>query len=1248
MSIQSNLYAEKAFSEHPIALWSLDDSADYLSLISNSNRNVYSWTPENCTIQQELGVIGEPFTNSSVTKISGDVISSDSGSFSCVSPTILDFSTINKDLGTFCIGAYVYSNSPYITGYEIGYEYYDVPLGDWIKKTKIFNITVMEKWMFLSNSFSVPNISGEMRLVFKANFLGGYSSSEENTVLVNGFTLGQWSEEFASTSLGVDPVTIPAGIFDEVTYGYPARSYGLKENNGYYLIKDNSLVAKNASAPMVYGTSNCTVITPNNDKPSLILPSEGFLNNSGKYRTYTIEMWLRINCDATEPKKIFGSLVNNSGLYVDGPFLVLRIGNESASHYVGEWTRPMLVHILYLDNSSKLYINGEEVLSLSYKTSDLDFNSTKEWLGFWAYDDVSPIEVDCVGIYPYKVSNIVAKRRFVFGQGVQAPDNINTAYSGQSLLIDYAFADYSNNYVYPDIGNWNQGINDNLSFEKNFLSTANYSLPTCLINNSSANYNDWLIANSNLPQEIDDEYFKIKPNSSYTAQLYFNDLNFLQQQVKTIYGVFKRTAASTRDMTLFKIVDPNGNYFHVHIEANSNKVLYSVKFNNVVTRNITHPLATSLMNDDHGPYVGYLDGLINQTQIGEKFYAGLNIENVINWFGGSVASVLGNISQCKLYIGNNEDGSGWFDGHIYKIALCNARNHSLVSPAFGSDGLPADYQAYTGGNYNQEFWNAYADSAEYNQELWQYVIDGGTPGAMLFDKILDHTASYTLVPSRYFDDYQLDIDSCGYWEDYQPLTYYAQFVNDEDGDKTYDLDFLQFNINYPAPSKFFEIETDPTEWSYAQLYNKFNYPKKRTYDSLDNFLFTGYRDYEDLQYNQTRTYKYDTTDALVRSFVSFQYIKAGATQSNSFFTNIEPAAKEGTVEPGSNWVNTKYEVIDNMIIYPPSNVDFNKLSMVTHLEIKVKNILRNKIKLKKLEYCSQSFNSSNNPIGTSPFVKMYPYKKSGIYYNYKGKNPYSIYKRSSPYLYLTRTSGVQLRGKYDPLINRGLLIPINENQTNNFDKIIAMQTALRFDEDYFPYAPTQIFEIEAKNSYIRFYIVANDQTGKRGRIYGINVLTGRIENGIAFYLNGKIVREPVLTIKQWAFLGISFSNLLDVSGTYGSIKLNGPMLFNNISYYQSTNLQEVQKVSTRPWFRVKRSGPLTLDWEYWVPEFFLWEGVLVQSSTSYYGVDPEDVYKSYVGTNKITTGTDKILGIGQCEYNIYQNVLWQQTTSSAV
>ncbi|NDB59889.1 hypothetical protein EB001_15795 [bacterium] len=1233
MSIVSNLYADKAFSEHPIALWSLDDSADYVSLIPNQNRNIYDWATEGCESENFTDVLDEPFINSSVTKIKGNLTSEEFGSFSCISPNLLDFSELSVSLGTFSVGLYVYSTSPYITSYELGYEYYDVALGDYIKKTRIFNTSITEKWIFLSETFKVPNDKGQMRLVFKANFLGGYSDPEENSVLVNGITFGQWSEEFASTSLGIEPIELPSGIFTETTYGYPARSYGLQENDGYYIVNNNALLSKNSGAPMVYGTSNCTIIYPNDGKPSLVLPSMGFLNNSGKYKVYTVEMWLRINSDAITPKKIFGNIEDENGLYVDGPFIILKIGNKSASHYIGEWVRPMLLHILYLEDSYKLYINGEEVLSIYQKAEDVNFESLKEWLGFWAYDDVSPLEIDCVGIYPYKVSNIVAKRRFVYGQGVEAPDNINTAYSGKSLLIDYAFADYSNNYIYPDIGKWSQGINDNLSINNNILSSPEYPLPTILINHQGTNsedyYSDWINANSELPTELDDEYFRVKPNENYSAQVYFENLNFLNQQVKTIYGVFKRTGDTRfingieQPMTLFKIIDPNQNYLHIYLDYNSSKVRYVVKFGD---QNIKEIHEESI--------------LISK---GERFYAGFNIENAVNWFGAELASILGNISQCKLYIGNDEFFASWFDGNIYKVGLANARNSSLIAPAFGSNGLPADYFSI------DDYISAITvDAGLYNQEFWNYLVDGGTSGLMLFDKILDHTASYTLVASRYLDEYALDIDVVGYWEDYQPLTYYAQFVQDYEGDSTYDLDFLQFNIDYPSPSKFYEVETQENEWSYAELYNKYNYPRKRTYDSLDNFLFTGYRDYEDLQFNTTRTYKYDTTNAKIRSYISFQYIEAGANYSSGFFTKIEPPAKEGTVEPGSDWISTKYETIDNMIIYPPSNVDFNDLAVVTHLEFKVENTLRNKVKLKKLEYCSQAFNESSNPIGTSPYSKMYPYKKSGIYYSYKGKNPYSIYKKTSPYLYMTRNSGIQLRGKQDPLINRGLFIPINEDQLTQFDKIMAMQVALRFDEDYFPYAPTQIFEIEAKNSYVRFYIVANDQTGQRGRIYGVNALTGKIENGIAFYLNGKIVKDPTLTIKQWAFLGISFSNLLDISGIMGSIKLNGPMLFNNISYYQSTNLQEVQKVSTRPWFQVKRSGPLTLDWDYWLPEFFLWNGVLVQSSISYYGVDPEDIYKSYVGTNKIVVESDKVFSIGDCEYNTYQNVLWQQTTLSAV
>ena len=42
MSNPSNLYAEKIFSEHPLVLWALDDEADYISLISEQQRDIES------------------------------------------------------------------------------------------------------------------------------------------------------------------------------------------------------------------------------------------------------------------------------------------------------------------------------------------------------------------------------------------------------------------------------------------------------------------------------------------------------------------------------------------------------------------------------------------------------------------------------------------------------------------------------------------------------------------------------------------------------------------------------------------------------------------------------------------------------------------------------------------------------------------------------------------------------------------------------------------------------------------------------------------------------------------------------------------------------------------------------------------------------------------------------------------------------------------------------------------------------
>jgi hypothetical protein len=41
----------------------------------------------------------------------------------------------------------------------------------------------------------------------------------------------------------------------------------------------------------------------------------------------------------------------------------------------------------------------------------------------------------------------VAKRRWVYGQGVLSPEAINSAYGGTLAFIDYPFADYTGNYT---------------------------------------------------------------------------------------------------------------------------------------------------------------------------------------------------------------------------------------------------------------------------------------------------------------------------------------------------------------------------------------------------------------------------------------------------------------------------------------------------------------------------------------------------------------------------------------------------------------------------------------------------------------------------------------------------------------------------------------------------------------------------------------------------------------------------------
>lgn len=1334
MSSPSNLYAEKVFAEHPTGLWALDDKADYVSLLSESQRNLSNWTITGGTYQNYIQSVDEPFINSYVGKITATPTDNESASIIAVSNEIMNLRDLNEYLRTFSVGGYFYSESAYVAGFEIGYQYTDTTSGQEVRHLKNYDTVINSNWIFISETFDTPPDDTKLKLVFKINFIGG--SETEDVFLVNGITLGQWSEEFASTSLGVEPINIPSSISIAPQKAIVAKCYGLQELDAYYLVSDNMLKAKNSGIPIVYGTSGLTTMYPNGSSPSLIIPGVGLLNEAGKFKQYTFETWLRINSYSNDRKRIIGPIGSQDGIYVDGSSIGLKVGNEYSAYYVGEWTRPMLIHMRVGKDTASLVINGQEVISLNYITeqlalpSMLDANEKdQDWIGFYAYDDIYPIEIDCVGIYPYIVATAVAKRRFVFGQGVDIPENINTSYSGTSVFIDYSFADYTSNYSYPKIGSWTQGFSDNVSVANRSLSVLSHPLPEIVL---SSKTEEELFLDCKALQSSDmRDFFSFRPSSSWNSTsgyLFFKNFDFLNSPVSAFYGCFKLPETLNSVQTLFRIEKENTNIYF-SIEAKNFNIYYKHGINNIkinearafmntttgivntiYTTNLPHQLTEeskvlinqfektefnksdnyvdvfkiissnsfsietpwiTLVQNQNGTFrekysygsgvtgTGILDFYTTLyspivANPGELVDIGVNIPAFVSRFGNPISDFFGSLSDLRMYVGGDKSGTSTFTGRIYNLGICTAYNFQKIRSLFNEIGVPIWNEDLFAVYQNNQLINIDGglDTTSVQNPVGTYTVNGAISGGGVVileeDSLLDHVASYTILPETVFDTYKLTVSASAYWEDQLPLTYFAESVIDKRGDQYFDLDFIQFNVDYPIPSKTIAIETTPQPWTYAELASEYGVPFQRTYTSLDNYLFTGYNDYEDLKNKVSKDYRYDTDGAVVKTYVTFQYTKLGANQTYFYFTNTERPSRDGVLIPGHDWMTTKYEVVDNMIIYPPSGVDFNDLSIVTHIEMNVKNSQTNNVAIKKLAYSSQALNESDaSPIGTRFGTSIYPYTKTGIYYNFKKNNPFSIYTGSSPYLYLTKTSGIQLKGKYDPLINRGLVIPVNESRSEGF-KVIAMQMAVRFDGDYFPYAPTQIFEVQSKDSYIKFYMVACDPSGRRAKIYAIDAMTGLIQNGIGFYLNGKVVKEPILTLQEWSFLGINFSSSLNFSFFEGAVRLTGPLLFNSISYYQSTNLQEVQNIAERPWFRVKVLGAYGLDWEFWNTGSFNWNKVLVLSETSYYGANPSDIYKSYTGTNKIIVDDDRPISFGEYSYTVFTDVNWNQFVQDPV
>ena len=521
MTTPSNLYANLVFSEHPISLYALDDDVSYISLISSEKRLFGSggWQVNSASAtvfddSPDLPDVASPFNSDIYTAVIGAVPSFSGENIEWQSPNIFNLQDLNQELKTFSLSMYLYQDSVRVNWYEFGYIY-----GDGNEVVTRINAAPRKAWINFNFTYDPPNYSNSnVKIIIRANVsLDQFSQEGDYNFIVNGISVGQWSEKNSAKSFGVDITENIILGFD----GVEAREYGIQEQSGYYISENNKLLAINDGLPLVYGSENCTNIYPSaSATPSLIFPGKGILFESGKNKEYTVEFWMRINPETIESRRIFGPIDTDNGLYVRDSVISLVIGNSIGSHPISEWYRPMLVHIVLRENNASLILNGEQVFTINFDKNSTVFATENDFLGFYSYEDIVNFQIDCFSFYSYSVPEIIAKRRFVYGQGTNSPSTISSGFQGKNAYINFSNSDYTVNKSYPNTQNWSAGYSDNLISTRKSISSPDYSLPEIFI--GGRDVQDLYQNNKIVNESENDLFFTFRPNQGTRTNLITN------------------------------------------------------------------------------------------------------------------------------------------------------------------------------------------------------------------------------------------------------------------------------------------------------------------------------------------------------------------------------------------------------------------------------------------------------------------------------------------------------------------------------------------------------------------------------------------------------------------------------------------------------------------------------------------------------------------------------------------------------
>ena len=607
---------------------------------------------------------------------------------------------------------------------------------------------------------------------------------------------------------------LPASINLDGLYGVEAEVYGFSDDFGYYVSTSSSpsdLLVFNDAIPIVRGAQNSTSIYSGDGTPALVIPAKGFMHDFGKNKNITVEFWTKIiSNENTTERKIFGPINSTDGLYVNGPFLTLKVANAVGSHYVGQWGRPMLINISYTNEKISLIVNGAPVLLLDFDIDYATFNTEPEdnWLAFFAYDSIPVISLDCISIYPYGVSNKQAKLHFIYGQAVEEPESKSTEVSDVPILIDYQMSKTAGNHNYPDHSVWSDGYVRNLSINNRQLSAITIEKPEISFNIEGTSKSDWLYTNkiNNELVNRSTKFLRMKPRKyddeasgvtefideywTENSNFFFEGLRVGSRRAEGFYlvGVADRYIASKSEV-IVDILDELKNRFSIIIN---------------------YPSAGGQTATIQYVYNGSAILYSFTVTTNQDFSIGLNIQDFIDSVNNDeVEQFFSNAEDLSVFFGGASDYSSTFSGSIYSFGFLTSLDIDLID-AYVSGG--SNGGLVSGGQGAPAGWSSDGPGVFSNGVLEKNIV-----------RLKTTICGVTVKPTMTFDVYDIDVSSNGYWADIIPLKVLSKEVSNQ-----YSVDYLQLNIDFPEFSNTSNsvvrsyisfLNVDDTDTMYSNMYD---------------------------------------------------------------------------------------------------------------------------------------------------------------------------------------------------------------------------------------------------------------------------------------------------------------------------------------------------------------------------------------------------------------------------------------------